>query len=140
MSEAVFGIGLALKNGETIELAPLYWVSHCKSLLKSPPEAEILEGPPGVSVAVKEAMVLPQECGNRVAGGILTVTAKDIEGPSYSRMTVRVTYRTRDGDRQVSLVYTSRLFPRSVACRGADSAQATAPSDHDCASSLALQR
>ena len=113
MSKAVFGIGLALKNGETIELAPLYWVSHCKSLLKSPPEAEILEGPPGVSAAVTEAMVLPrvQQCGNRVAGGILTVTAKDIEGPSYSRMTVRVTYRTRDGDRQVSLVYNLSLIP-----------------------------
>ena len=111
LSEAVFGIGLALKNGETIELAPLYWVSHCKSLLKSPPEAEILEGPPGVSVAVKEAMVLPQECGNRVAGGILTVTAKDIEDPSYSHLTVRVTYRTRDGDRKLSQVYNLSLIP-----------------------------
>jgi hypothetical protein len=95
-------VSLALKNGETIELGPLYWVLRCKSLLKSTPEAEILEGPPGVSVAVKEAMVLPrlQECGNRVAGGMLTVTAKDIEDPSYSKLTVRVKYRTRDGDRQ----------------------------------------
>jgi hypothetical protein len=39
------------------------------------------------------------QCGNRVAGGILTVTAKDIEDPSYSKLTVRVTYRDRDGDR-----------------------------------------
>jgi hypothetical protein len=104
---------LALKNGETIELGPLYFVSHCKSILKSTPEAEILEGPPGVSVDVKEAMVLPraQQCGNRVAGGILTVTAKDIEDPSYSKLTVRVTYKSRDGDRKVSVNYNLSLIP-----------------------------
>jgi hypothetical protein len=104
---------LALKNGETIELGPLYFVSHCKSILKSTPEAEILEGPPGVSVDVREAMVLPraQQCGNRVAGGMLSITAKDIEDPSSSKLTVRVTYRTRDGDRKISTDYNLSLIP-----------------------------
>ena len=104
---------VALKNGETIEVGPLYWVSHCKSLLTSPPQAEILEGPPGVSITVKEAMVLPrlQQCGNQVPGGILVVTAKDIEDPSYSKLTVRVTYKTRDGDRKLSQVYNLSLIP-----------------------------
>lgn len=38
---------IALKNGESTELGDLYWVVNCKSLLKSAPEAEILDGPRG---------------------------------------------------------------------------------------------
>lgn len=104
---------LALKSGETLEVDKLFWVSHCKSVLKSTPEAEILDGPPGVSVYVKEQMVLPryQQCGNRVPGGILMVSAKDIEDQSYTRLTVRITYKTRDGERKFSHVYNLSLIP-----------------------------
>jgi hypothetical protein len=58
-------------------------------------------------------MVLPrlQECGNRVAGGMLTVTAKNIEDPSYNKLTIRVTYRGRDGDRKYGVVYNLSLIP-----------------------------
>jgi len=104
---------LALKSGETLEIGSVYWVSHCKSVLKSPPEVEILDGPPGVSVSIKQEMVLPryQQCGNRVPGGMLTVTAKDIEDQSYTRLTVRITYKTRDGDRKFSHVFNLSLIP-----------------------------
>jgi hypothetical protein len=104
---------VALKNGETLELAHVYWVSHCKSILKATPEAEILDGPSGVSVAVKEAMVLPRlaNCGNRVPGGTLMITAKDIDDQSYSKLTVRITFKTKDGDRKFSQVYNVSLFP-----------------------------
>src|SRR5712691_3914437 len=51
---------LALKSGESTEVGNVYWVSNCKSLLKSTPEAEVLDGPPGVAVTIKEAMVLPR--------------------------------------------------------------------------------
>lgn len=104
---------LALKSGETLEIGSVYWVSHCKSVLKSTPEAEVLDGPPGVVVTIKEQMVLPryQQCGNRVPGGMLTVTAKDIEDQSYTTLTVRITYKTRDGDRKFSHVFNLSLIP-----------------------------
>jgi hypothetical protein len=39
------------------------------------------------------------------------VTAKDVEDASFTRLTVRITYKTRDGDRQQTLVYNLSLFP-----------------------------
>src|SRR6516225_8483103 len=62
---------IALKSGESIELGDLFWAVNCRSVLKSTPEAEILDGPPGISVAVKAAMVTPraQRCPKPVPGG-----------------------------------------------------------------------
>jgi hypothetical protein len=105
---------IALRSGESAELAPLYWVDvNCRSLLKSTPEAEVLDGPPGVSVAVKEAMVTPraQGCAKDVPGGKLVITAGEIEDPSKTPLTIRVTYRTRDGERKLSHTYNLSLFP-----------------------------
>jgi hypothetical protein len=103
----------ALKNGESVEVGPVYWVSQCKSLLKSTPEVEILEGPPGLRAAIKESMVLPrrQHCGAKVPGGLLVISAKDIEDPSYTNLTLRITYRTRDGERKLSHVFNLSLIP-----------------------------
>jgi hypothetical protein len=104
---------VALKNGETIEVGPVYWVSNCKSILKSMPAVEILDGPHGVSATVKEAMVLPrrQHCANKVAGGMLMLSAQDVEDQSYSNMTLRLTYQTRDGERKFSHVFNVSLIP-----------------------------
>ena len=104
---------IALRSGESAELGAVYLVSNCRSLLKGTPEAEVLDGPPGVSVAVRQEEVLPrrQKCANRVPGGMMVITAKDIEDPSYTPLTIRVTYQTRDGVRKFSHVYNLRLFP-----------------------------
>ena len=68
---------------------------------------------PGVSVTVKEAMVLPraQKCANRIPGGILMISAKDIQDQSYTPLTVRITYNTKDGERKRSQVFNLSLFP-----------------------------
>jgi hypothetical protein len=42
---------------------------------------------------------------------MLTVTAKDIEDQSYTTLTVRITYKTRDGDRKFSHVFNLSLIP-----------------------------
>jgi len=114
-AQTIFGSGtLALKNGETLEVGQLYWVSpQCRSLLKSIPQAEILDGPPGVSVTVKEAMVLPrrQNCASKISGGLLMISAKDIEDESYTKLTIRITYNTRDGERKFSEVLNLSLMP-----------------------------
>jgi hypothetical protein len=104
---------IALKSGESIELGNVYWVSHCRSLLKSLPEVEVLEGPPQVTVAVKEAMVLPraQSCAKKVPGGILVITAKEIDDPSYTHLSVRINYKTKDGDRKYGHVFNLQLVP-----------------------------
>jgi hypothetical protein len=104
---------IALKSGESTELGEVYWISNCRSLLKSTPKAELLEGPAELTVAVTEAMVLPryQNCAKKVPGGKLTVSAKEISDPSISRITVRVTYPTKDGDRQRSQIFNLSLLP-----------------------------
>jgi hypothetical protein len=104
---------LALKGGETLELGLLYWVSRCRSILTSTPEAEVLEGPSQVAVSVKQEMVLPraQQCASRVPGGRLMITAKEIEDPSYTSLTVRITFKTKDGERKYSQVYNLHLLP-----------------------------
>ena len=104
---------IALRGGESAELADIYWVVNCRSVLKSTPEAEILDGPPGVSVAIKAAMVTPrvQRCPKAVPGGKLVITAGDIEDHSYTTLTIRITYHGRDGDRKPSVIYNLSLFP-----------------------------
>ena len=53
-----FGVhDIALKNGESSELAQVYYIgTNCKSLLKAPPEVEILDGPPGVTAVINDAV------------------------------------------------------------------------------------
>src|SRR3954462_3330007 len=100
-------INIAIKNGETLELGRLYWVANCKSNLKTPPSAEILDGPANLTISVKQGMVLPrgQKCSKEVPGGILSMSAKDVSVLSTARVVVRVKYDTRDGDRSRSNTY-----------------------------------
>jgi hypothetical protein len=104
---------LALKSGETAELGNVYWALNCRSLLKGVPRAEILEGPPGVTINVQEAMVMPRwnACPKAVLGGKLLLSAKDIQDQGYGSITIRVTFKTKDGDRQLSQTYNLSLFP-----------------------------
>jgi hypothetical protein len=104
---------IALKSGESVELHPIYWVVNCRSTMVGIPEIEILEGPAELTLAIKEDMVLPRvlNCANRVPGGILVATAKDVKDPVEAKLTYRVKYKTKDGERQTSRVYNVSLFP-----------------------------
>jgi hypothetical protein len=103
----------ALKSGESVEVGDLYWVSNCQSQLKSTPEVTVMDGPPGVTVSVSEAMVTPrsQQCAKPVKGAKLKLTADKIEDQSYSQMTLRIKYATKDGQRDQSLTFNLTLFP-----------------------------
>ena len=106
--------GIALKNGESFELGDAYWISStCNSMLIGTPEVEILDGPPGVTVTVKEAMVTPRywNCAKPVRGGKVIVAANNIDHPSYTTFTIRFKFKGRDGDRLRSRVYKLSLFP-----------------------------
>jgi hypothetical protein len=104
---------IALKSGESVDLGPVYWVANCRSIMVGLPEVEILEGPPGLMLSLREAMVLPrrQKCPATVAGAVLTATAKDVKEPIEAKLTYRLKYKTRDGDRQRSNIYDVSLFP-----------------------------
>jgi hypothetical protein len=103
----------ALKSNESVEVMDLYWVTNCRSLLTSPPEVTILDGPPGVTTSVTEAMVLPrfQQCSKPVKGAKLKLSADKIEDQSYSMMTLRIKYKTKDGERDKSMTFSLALFP-----------------------------
>jgi hypothetical protein len=101
---------IALKNGESTELGTVWWVVNCRSIMLGTPEAEILEGPPGLTLSIKEAMVLPRRlnCATEVPGGILVATANNITEPVQGKLVYRIKYKTKDGDRQASAL---SLFP-----------------------------
>jgi len=105
---------VALKSGESVEVGDLYFAPNCRSILIATPTAEVLEGPSEITVSVKEAMVVPrtQECSKQVKGGKLVFTAKDIDDYSTSKLTVRITFKTKDGQTQRSVSYNVTLFPK----------------------------
>jgi hypothetical protein len=110
-----FGVhNIALKSGESAELGQVYYIGEtCKSLLKATPEVEILDGPPGVSVAIREEMVVPRSvgCAQPVPGGKLIITANEVEEYGRARMVLRVKLKTSLGDRQYSRDVNLSLIP-----------------------------
>ena len=93
---------LALKNGESADVFPVYWISNCVSQLRSFGGIDVLEGPPGVSLSLKEGMVMArrQNCPNPVPGAMVVVTVRNAKQMSGATVTFRVRYVTFDGDRQ----------------------------------------
>jgi hypothetical protein len=105
---------IALKSGETADVANLFWVANCKSLLTGPIAVEVLEGPPGVTAAVKEQKVIPHKfnCAKEVPGGHLIISAPaEVKAKTEGTLTVRMKYPTKDGERQASHSYNVVLYP-----------------------------
>ena|ERR1043166_3208188 len=104
---------LALRNGETIEIGTVYYVSNCRSIMIGLPEIEILEGPAEVSFAIKAEDVVPRRfgCAGKVPGGKLTLTARGITERTEANLIYRLKYKTKEGDRQTSNAYIVSLFP-----------------------------
>ncbi len=104
---------LAVKNGESVELHTVYWVSNCRLIMIGMAEVEVLEGPPGLTLNIRPEPVLPrrQGCAKKVAGGTLVLSAKDITERVDAKLVYRLKYKTRDGDRQTSHTYIVSLFP-----------------------------
>ena len=104
---------LAIKNGESVELHPIYYVSHCHSIMIGLPEIEVLEGPPELRLSIREEPVLPrrQGCAAKVPGGTLLLMAKGATEKIEAKLTYRVKYNTKDGPRQTSSAYIVSLFP-----------------------------
>jgi hypothetical protein len=104
---------VSLKNGKSEELGDFYYQRNCVSLLNKAPQVEVVQGPPGVTAELKEAMVLAREfkCPSSIKGFKLFVSAKNIEDPSYSQLILRITYDTREGERKQSEIINLYLVP-----------------------------
>jgi hypothetical protein len=104
---------VALKSGESTDLGTVYFIINCKSMVVGNPEVEALDAPAEVTLTIRPEMVLPraQNCANTVPGGTVVLTAKDVKEPKEFRLTYRVKYKTKDGDRQRSNVFNVSLFP-----------------------------
>jgi hypothetical protein len=104
---------IAVKNGESVDLNSVYYVSNCRLIMIGMPDIEVLEGPTGVALSIREEPVLPrrQGCAAKVAGGTLVLTAKDVTEPAEAKLTYRLNYKTKDGPRQTSGALMVSLFP-----------------------------
>jgi hypothetical protein len=105
---------IGLKSGESTELSDVYFINtNCKSLLTATPEVEILDGPPGITATINPAKVVPHgySCAKPVAGGKLVISAKDVQDYSFTRMVLRISYKTVMGDRQRTENINVALFP-----------------------------
>ncbi len=103
---------LAAKGGESVDLMPVYGAHNCQSTLTETPEVEVLQGPPEVKLSVKEDMVTPKNCKNKIKGGFVVASIAKIDKPVEGKLTFRVKYKAKDGQtRQTSHVYSVTLFP-----------------------------
>lgn len=44
---------VAVKNGETVELGTVYYISNCRSIMLGKPEIEVLDGPKEVELSAR---------------------------------------------------------------------------------------
>ena len=106
----------SLRSGESVDLGPTYWIrlSDCVSMLAAFAGVDVLEGSPEVTLSIREQEVHPrqQNCqDNRVPGGVVVATAKDVQARSSSVLKYRVRYNTREGLTQSSHSVQLNLYP-----------------------------
>jgi hypothetical protein len=103
---------ISLRNGESTELRNYYWVVNCQSILIGAPVLDVLEGPEQLVVTIKEGPVLgAQNCPKAVPGGTVIATAKDVTERIEAKLTIRLKFNTKMGERQDTKVYFVSLFP-----------------------------
>jgi hypothetical protein len=102
---------IALKSGESTELRNFYFVQHCRSLMIGTPAVDILEGPEDLTVTLKEGEKVPSKCTNRVPGGAVIATAKEVKTAKEAKLTIRLKFNTRIGERQSVSSFLVSLFP-----------------------------
>jgi hypothetical protein len=120
---------IALKSGESVDLRNFFFIVNCRSALIGKPEVEVLDGPDEVTLSFREEMVLPRayNCPKPVPGGIVVATAKEIAEPVEAKLTFRLKYNTKMGERQSSDTYVVSLFPGTR--RTGNSAHSTPPTN-----------
>jgi hypothetical protein len=104
---------ISLKSGESVDLDSVYWVDGCTSLLVTVVGVDLLEGPPGITLSVRREDVLPHRpgCTNKVNGGVVVASVKDVLAPAHGTLRYRVRYNTQGGARQSTHTAQIGLYP-----------------------------
>jgi hypothetical protein len=105
---------IALKSGESAEMGITYWITrgaNCRSTLEKIEGVEVLEGPPELTITIKEEIVLPNDCAKKVPGGRVVISVKDVTAPYHGKLVYRIKFKTKDGSRQSSYIYNVALYP-----------------------------
>ncbi len=104
---------IAMKSGESVDLRNFFVATNCQSTLIGVPSVEILEGPDELAVSFRPEMVLPrtQNCPKPVPGGIVVATAGEVKEPVEAKLTFRLKFKTKAGERQSSDTYIVSLYP-----------------------------
>jgi len=104
---------IVLKSGESANLLNVFNIVNLRSVAIGSPEVEILEGPSEISLAIAKQQIIPRayNCANPVPGGKVVATARNVDVPKEGKLTFRVKYKGRTGDRQWGYVYIVSLFP-----------------------------
>ncbi len=90
-----------LRPGGSVDLGNAFWASGCTSSLITVVGVDLLSGPPGVQLSVRNEDVVPrqQDCP-KVPGGVIVATVKEVASPSTGTIRYRVRYKTTDGPHQ----------------------------------------
>lgn len=105
---------ISLKAGESVDLGTAYWIQNCQSILKGFGGVDLLEGPPGIDLTIREESVTArrQNCPSKIPGGTVVLTAREVQSKFSGVLKYRVRYKTEDGDRQSSHSKTISLYPK----------------------------
>jgi hypothetical protein len=107
---------IAAKSGESIELHTVFAQANCRSTLLATPEIEVLEGPPELTLSIKEEMVAAPitGCHNKLKGGVVIATIGDVKKPIEGKLTYRVKFKTKVKNNQLGKTYYYSLFPGKI--------------------------
>jgi hypothetical protein len=106
---------IVLGSGESIELRQYVFIVNCRSILIGTPLLDVIEGPTEVAVTLKEGIVFSrrQKCPKPVPTATVVATAKDVGEPRKAKLTIRLRFNTKDGEKQGSNSYIVSLLPAS---------------------------
>ncbi len=105
---------LSIKSGESVDMHSAYWVRNCQSLLKSFLGVDVLDGPAGITLSLREESVKSsarQNCPNSLPGATVVATAKKGLARNSGTLSYRIRYDTEEGQRQSSHSYRVFVFP-----------------------------
>ena len=105
----------SIKSGESVDIFAVYWIANCRSILKNFVGIDVLEGPPGVALSLREEPVRTsqrQNCPDSIPGATVVATAKDVTERSVSTLRFRVRYNTDDGQKQSNHSLKLFLYPQ----------------------------
>jgi len=94
-----FSQTVTLKSGQSADLYPVYWVENCMSQLDSFGGVEIVSGPPGLKLSLRQQDVKAgrQNCSSLVPGAVVVATAPEVTQPSTVTLKYKVHYVLKNG-------------------------------------------